>query len=69
MPTTLAIELAQTGQSINVLIPIIGGVLLLGGIVAIVVAQLRRRRFDAPAADATPAADVAPEPTKAPDEQ
>lgn len=61
MLTTLALELAQTGSGINPLIPIIGGVLLLGGIAAIVVAQVRRRKFDAP-----PAASVAAAPTAAP---
>jgi hypothetical protein len=36
--------LAATGQTLNIWIPIIGGVLLLGGAAAIVINVLRRRR-------------------------
>ena len=36
--------LAATGQTVNILIPIIGGVLLLGGVAAIVYTQRRKRR-------------------------
>lgn len=37
-------QLAATGQTLNLWIPIVGGVLLLGGIAAIVVSAIRRRR-------------------------
>ena len=36
--------LAATGQTLNIWIPIVGGVLLLGGAAAIVINVLRRRR-------------------------
>jgi len=37
--------LPATGQTLNLWIPIIGGVLLLGGAAAIIVNVLRRRRL------------------------
>jgi hypothetical protein len=39
------IPLAATGQTVNILIPIIAAVLLLGGVGAIVYTQLRKRRM------------------------
>ena len=36
--------LPSTGQTLNLWIPIVGGVLLLGGIAAIVINVLRRRK-------------------------
>jgi LPXTG-motif cell wall-anchored protein len=44
MPALIADQLASTGATINILVPIIGGALLLLGIAAIVIARLRRRR-------------------------
>ena len=41
--TYLVQSLAATGSTVNILIPIIGGVLLLGGIAAVIVAAIRRR--------------------------
>ena len=37
--------LAATGQTLNLWIPIVGGVLLLGGAAAIIINVLRRRRL------------------------
>lgn len=61
MPSTLAIVLAETGQTINVLVPILGGILLLAGIGAFVFAQVRRRRFADPVGPAAPPAASTPE--------
>ena len=56
---TALTELAATGATVNILIPIIGGVLLLGGIAAIVITQVRRRQIlarNAPPVAPTPEA-------------
>lgn len=48
--------LAATGLAFNVIIPIVAGVLLLGGIAAIVITRLRRKN----AADAVEPTEDAP---------
>lgn len=49
--------LAATGLEFNVIIPIVAGILLLGGIAAIILTSIRRRKAAAEATEDVPTAE------------